>query len=190
VEFGELDRACWKGTARGDQSVGVVEQSEMFDIAGDAAVVEHQVNLADGWRVGFVLEQPDVAVGVVFAQLADDTWQEEVGHALDGADVDTSVAGSEPVEGDGHGLGLLQQLTAVGEHDRAERGDPYRLRSAGPVEDRATYGSFQYGDVLAHCRLGVAEPGRRAIERALIGDGGHGGQVPQFNLGHASRIPR
>jgi len=92
VETGELDRAVWEGSTRGDQDVGIVEQLEVFDVAGNAAVVEHQVHLVDRWRIGFILDQADVASRLLVAQPADNVGQEHVGNALEGADIDASLA--------------------------------------------------------------------------------------------------
>jgi hypothetical protein len=72
----------------------------------------------------------------------------------------------------------------VGQDQRAERGDPHRLRPAWPVEHCPADDLLQCRDLLADRRLGVAKPGGGPAERALIGDSGHGGEMPQLSIGH------
>ena len=74
----------------------------------------------------------------------------------------------------------------MGQDQGAERGDPHRLRPARPVEHCPADGLLQGRDLLADRRLGVAQPGGGPAERALIGDGGHGGEMPQLGIGHGS----
>jgi hypothetical protein len=93
VELGRAHRTVGEGVAAGHQQVGIVEQFEVFDVAVDAAVEERQVELMDLWLVGLLLEQPDVAAGVLVPKPAYDQRQDHVGHALEGADVDSAVAG-------------------------------------------------------------------------------------------------
>jgi hypothetical protein len=50
---------------------------------------------------------------------------------------------------------------------------------SGPASAR-----FSGRDLLADRRLGAAKPVGRPIERPLIGDGDHGGKVPEFNGAH------
>jgi hypothetical protein len=60
----------------------------------------------------------------------------------------------------------------------------FRCRRSGSVEDRAADGAFQRGDLLAHGRLGIAEPVSRPPEGAFLGDVGHRRQVPPLDVGH------
>ncbi len=84
-------------------------------------------------------------------------------------------------------LGLRQQGPPVGQDQGVERGDPHRLRPARPVEHWPADGLFQRGDLLADRRLAVAQPGGSPAERALIGDGGQGGEMTQLGIGCGRR---
>jgi hypothetical protein len=121
---------------------------------------------------------------VLIAQATHDDRQHHVGHALERAEVDPAVSGPKSVDRVDQRVRPGQQIAAVFEHDGAERCDPYRLGTAGPVEQRAADGLLQRGDLLAHGRLGVAEPGGRPAERALVHDRGHRGEVSQLDVGH------
>ena len=150
----------------------------------DPAVVEQQVEISDLRILRFHLGQPDVAAGVLVQQPAYDGRQDQVGHALEGADVDPALARPESIDGVGQRLRLRQQIASMGQDHLAKGGDPYRPGTSGPVEDRATEGPLQRGDLLAHRRLGVAEPGRRSPERSFLGNSGHGRQVAQLDVSH------
>jgi hypothetical protein len=163
---------------------------DVLDVAVDAAVEERQVELAGLRLVGLLLEQPDVAAGVLVPQRLHHRRQDDVGHALEGADVHPPIPGLEPVHRGCHRDGLRQQVAPVCQYYRAERGDPHGLGPARPVEYRPADGFLQRGDLLAHRRLGVAKPGCGPAERALIGDGGHGGEMPQLDVGHGSQTSR
>jgi hypothetical protein len=155
-------------------------------IAG--AVEEHQVEVLDLWLVGLIFEQPDVTARVLVAKPAHHQRQDHVGDTLEGADVDAAVAGLEPVDCHRHGLGARQQIAAVGQHHGAERGDPHGFRAAGPVEHGTADGLLQSRDLLTHRRLGVPKSRGRPPERALVGDRGHRGEMPQFDVGHRCTI--
>ncbi len=83
VELGQRHRAVGEDARPCHQQVRVVEQLEMLDIAVDAAVEEYQVELADLRLVGLLLEQPDVAAGMLVPQPAHHQRQDHVGHALE-----------------------------------------------------------------------------------------------------------
>ena len=124
---------------------------------------------------------------MLFPQPAHHWRQDHVGCALERADIDPAVASLEPVERSRQRGRLRQQVAPVGQDQSAERGDPHPLRPGRPVEHCPADGLLQCSDLLADCRLAVAQPGGGPAERALIGDGGHGGEMPQLGIGHGSQ---
>ncbi len=172
------------------QEVLLVEELDVLDVAFDVTVVEHQVEIPDPRVLRPHVGQPDVAAWMGVQQPADDDRQDQGGHALEGADVDPAVARLEAVDGVGQRLRSPQQLATVGQDHLAQRRDPDGFRPAGPVEDRAADSLLERRDLLAHRRLGVAEPGRRLAERSFLGDHGHGPQVPQFDVRHEAEHKR
>ena len=91
--------------------------------------------------------------------------------------------GLEPLDRLGGGLGPVEQVAGVGQHQLAERGDAHRLRPARAIEHGSTDRPLERGDLLADGGLGVAEPLGRAPERAFGGDGVEGEQVAQLEAG-------
>ena len=153
------------------------------DVAVDRCVVEQQVQVADLWILRH-LGEPDLAAGVLVTEPAYDRRQDHVRHALERADVDPAIAGLEPLDGIGQRLGLRQQVASLLEDHGAERRDPYRPGTARPLEHRASNGPLQGGDLLTDRRLRVAQSRGRSAERALLDDGSHRRQMPQFNIDH------
>jgi hypothetical protein len=180
-------RAIGERAGGGHQEVRLVDQFDVLDVASDPAVVEQQVEIPDLRIFRFHLVQPDVAAWVLVQQPAHDRRQDQVGDALEGGDVDPAATRVEPVDGVGQRLCLREQIAPVGQDHLAEGSDPYRPGTSRPVEDGATDGLLQPGDLLAHRRLGVAEPNRRSPERSFLGDGGHGPQMAQLDVGHSAR---
>jgi hypothetical protein len=76
------------------------------DVAFDRAVVEQQVEIPDPRILRFHAGQPDVAAGMLVQPPAYDDRQDQVGHALERADVDPAVARPEAVDGVGQRLRL------------------------------------------------------------------------------------
>ena len=131
-------RTIGERAGAGHQEVRLVEQLDVLDVAFDPAVVEQQVEISDLRILRFHLGQPDVAAGVLVQQPAHDGRQDQVGHALEGADVDPAVTRPEAIDGVGQRLRFRQQIAAVGQDHLAEGSDPYRPGTSGPVEDGAT----------------------------------------------------
>ena len=68
-----------------------------------------------------------------------------------------------------------------------QKGSHIKLEKPGtarPLEHRAANRLLQRGDLLTDRRLCVAEPSARPPERALLDDGSHRRQVPQFHIDH------
>jgi hypothetical protein len=159
--IGECAGAC-------HQEVRLVEQLDVLDVAFDPAVVEQQVEISDLRILRCHLGQPDVAAGVLAQQPAHDGRQDHVGRAREGADIDPAVNRPEAIDGVGQRLRLREQIAPVFQDHLAEVSDPYGSRTSGPVEDGAADGLLQRGDLLAHRRLGVAEPTGRPPARTFL----------------------
>ena len=91
-------------------------------------------------------------------------------------------SGQEAVDRIAGGVDPGDDVAGVAEHDLAERGQLDRAGPAGAVEQRAADEPFEGGDLLADRRLGVAEAGGRAAERALGGDGVEGDEVAELEV--------
>ena len=137
---------------------------------------EREVELAGQHALGagvvvLLLEQADVDVGVLAAQLLDHRRQQHVGDALERADVDApDVAGDEALDGVAGGVDAGDDVAGVAEDELAERRQLDGPRPARAVEQRAADEPLEGGDLLADGRLGVAEADGGLAERAL---GGH-----------------
>ncbi len=166
----------------------ILEQQHRLQLAGTQPDGEGHVELAGdhGVRPGvdvLVLQQADVEVRVLAAEPADDRRQQHVGHALERADVEPAgCSGEEAVDRIAGGVDPGDDVSGVGEHDLAERGQRHRARPTRAVEQRAADDPFEGRDLLADRRLGVAEAGRRPAERALRGDGVEGDEVAELEV--------
>ena len=97
-----------------------------------------------------------------------DRREQDVGHALERADVDAAdLAGEEAADGVARRVDAGDDVAGVAEHELAERRQFDGARSTGTVEQGPADEPLEGGDLLADSRLRVAEPDRRTAERAL-----------------------
>jgi hypothetical protein len=168
--------------------VGVLHQQDVFRFIADQSVVEQQVEIAELRLVGRRFREPDLAGGMLVPKAAQHGRQDHIGHALQGADVDSTIARLESINRMSQRLGSRQQLPALLEYHGSKRSSPHRPRATGPIKHRAANSPLQRCDVLAHARLGVAQPVRRSGERPLLGDRDHRRQLPQIDIGHGPNV--
>ena len=187
VERLDGDGAVGELAAAGDEHVGIVEQGDALDVAARRADAEAEVELAGehlGDRRHLVLVQPDVGAGVLVAEAREHRRQQHVRHALERADVDAAtLTGLEPLERVGRRLRPGEDVTGVGQHQLAERREPYRAGTAGAVEHRAADRALERGDLLADRRLRVPEAIGGLAEGALGGHRVERGEVAQLEAG-------
>ncbi len=154
AEVDEFDR-CVKDRT-GDES--------NVDIAGVEALDERGILI--------LLDRAHDEARDLAPHATDDVGQKLDGDALEGADDEPAAgAGRDVLDLLACGIEAIENHFGMGEQGSTDRGENDRLRTAGPLEDRAAHQGLEARDLLADRRLGVAEDVGSPAEGALLRDG-------------------